>query len=349
MKLKRILSLLLIFVILCFTACSAPSAVKPQNDKIFVYFIDVGQADCALISLNGKNMLIDGGNVEDAYQVISFIKGLGISTLDYVIASHAHEDHVGGLADIIDAFTVKNIYSPTTEYSSACFKDFVAASNRQCGITEAKGGEQWMLSQALVKILYSNAKAEETNNTSIVLRVDYFDASFLFTGDLEHDEEVIMVENGLNLSASVLKVGHHGSDTSTSYLFLRQVLPEIAVISCGKDNSYGHPHQTTLDKLTQSGATIYRTDLLGTVCVYSDGVNIFVDNGKETSTHKPTDATPGFEQGAPESSSYIGNKNSKKFHLPSCSSLPAENNQAPFSSREDAVNNGYSPCGICKP
>ncbi len=344
---KRFLALILSLLLILCCGC-APASPQQQeqsaNEKIAVYFIDVGQADCALVTLNGKNMLIDGGNVEDGPDVVSFIKKLGITTLDYVIATHAHEDHAGGLGTIINNFTVKNVYSPVSTYSSTCFKEFVEAADKQCGVTLCKQGMSFDLGGASAKVLWPIKPAEEdTNNTSIVLKLTYGDISFLFTGDLEHDAETRLVETGADLRADVLKVGHHGSDTSSSYLFLRSVLPQIGIISCGKDNSYGHPHDVILERYEQAEVKLLRTDEVGTVKISSDGTTISVAYGDFNQNYEKTEATPALD------TYYIGNKSSKKFHLPSCNKIPSAENSIKLKDRDDAVGRGYTPCGICKP
>lgn len=340
---KRFLALFLsVILLLC---CGCTKTQTPVSGSIHVYFIDVGQADCALITLNGKNMLIDGGNVEDGPDVVRFIKKLNITTLDYVIATHAHEDHVGGLGTIINNFTVNKVFSPVDSYSSTCFKEFLEAAEKQCGLTVLKSGTDFKLDNALIKTLWPvSPKDEDTNNTSIVLKMTYGKISFLFTGDLEHDAETRLVESGADLKADVLKVGHHGSDTSSSYLFLRSVLPQIGIISCGKDNSYGHPHDEVIERFKQAETKILRTDEVGTVTVSSDGNKIDAKYGDHNESFDKSEATPALT-----ATSYIGNKNSKKFHLSSCSGLPKEENRIKFDSRENAINAGFEPCGICKP
>ncbi len=340
---KRFLALFLSVILLLFCGCT--KAETPVSGTLQVYFIDVGQADCALITLNGKNMLIDGGNVADGPDIVKFIKKLNVTTLDYVIATHAHEDHVGGLGTIINNFTVKKVYSPVDSYSSTCFKEFTEAAEKQCGITVLKSGTDFKLDNALIKTLWPvSPENEDTNNTSIVLKMIYGNISFLFTGDLEHDAETRLVETGADLRADVLKVGHHGSDTSSSYLFLRSVLPQIGIISCGKDNSYGHPHKEILERFDQAETKILRTDERGSITVSSDGNKIDVKYGDLTESFEKEEATPGFT-----ATGYIGNKNTKKFHLSSCSGLPKEENRIKFDSRENAINAGYDPCSICKP
>ncbi len=183
---------------------------------------------------------------------------------------------------------------------------------------------------------------EDTNNTSIVLRLDYGETSFLFTGDAERDAEADMLEAGAALQADVLKVGHHGSNTSTSYPFLREVAPEYAVISVGEGNDYGHPHEETMSRLRDADVTVYRTDLQGHIVATSDGESISFAVQKNAGV--PTNPTQGAQ-----ADHYIGNINSKVFHRPDCSGLPAERNQVEFANRTDAVNAGYTPCGRCKP
>ena len=337
---KKVLALLLSLILFC--GCY-PFDLSTEANELTVYFIDVGQADCALITINNKNMLIDGGNGDDGVNIISFIQELGINTLDYVTATHPHEDHIGGLSAIIDAFKVSTIYSPVESYNSISFKEFKDASDRQCGITLCKKGFTWNLDSAGISVLWSSQNEENINNTSIVLKLTHDNVSFLFTGDVEGGAESEIVKEKNTLNANVLKIAHHGSKTSTSYLFLREVMPQIAIISCGKYNPYGHPHRETTEKLSQAEIKTYRTDELGTVKVVSDGNNYTVSANSMEETLTPQFIKPVFDV------VYIGNKNSKKFHLNSCNGLPEPENMEFFIFREQAILNGYSPCGTCKP
>ncbi len=340
---KKFLAFILSLVFIFSIGCQEAPVEKLENN-IYVYFLDVGQADCTFISLNGKTMLIDGGNVEDGPDVVRFIKKMGFDTIDTVVATHAHEDHVGGLATIIDSFKVNKIYSPTDSYSSTCFEEFVDAANRQCGITLCTRGASWSIDLATASVLWpAYTVGLEPNNTSIVIMLSYGEISFLFTGDLEKDAETQLVESGVSLDADILKVGHHGSETSTGYFFLRSVLPQVGIISCGKGNSYGHPHKEPLERLEQAEVKIYRTDQLGTITVISDGETFNIQYGETEEYFKNEHSAPALQV------YYIGNKKSKKFHVPTCSGLPKEENRAIFYSREEAINAEYSPCGLCKP
>ena len=185
---------------------------------------------------------------------------------------------------------------------------------------------------------------ENMNDRSLVLRVDYGDTSFLFTGDCEREGEQALLEDGCALSVDVLKVGHHGSGNSTSYPFLREVMPQYAVISVGSDNDYGHPAESTLSRLQDAGVDVWRTDLQGTILAVSDGKTITLTAEKQT-----PEAPAPAESGAGVEERYIGNRNSKVFHLPACGGLPAEKNRVVFVTREEAVAEGYRPCGSCKP
>lgn len=325
---------------------SAAAAVDTVEAPFEMHFIDVGQALSVLVECDGQYMLYDGGNVDDGSLVVSYLQSQGVEQLEYVFCSHAHEDHVGGLAAALAYFPAYHVYSPVTEASTKCFKDFVKYTQQQGLQVEVPAvGTTWPLGGATVTMVGPVAQYSDTNDTSIVLRIEYGSTSFLLTGDMEKTAETDLVNSGVNLRADVLQVGHHGSSTSTGYLFLNSVLPEMAVISCGVNNKYGHPHEETLSILRDAGVDVYRTDLQGTITIGSDGQNYTVgtEHFAEDAQLNPTDpAAPSTAQQA-----YIGNVNSKKFHLPSCSNLPAEKNQILFSSYDEAVEAGYTPCSSC--
>ncbi|MEE0068340.1 MAG: MBL fold metallo-hydrolase [Faecalibacterium prausnitzii] len=336
------------------TACdSLPGSgghiVKPStgtSQPFEMHFIDVGQALSVLVECDGQFMLYDGGNVDDGSLVVSYLQKQGVEQLQYVFCSHAHEDHVGGLAAVMAKFPAGHAYSPVTEGSTKCFNDFVKYTQQQGLQLEVPSvGTVWPLGSATVTMLGPVTQYSETNNTSLVLRIDYGDTSFLLTGDMENTAETDLVNSGANLKADVLQVGHHGSSTSTGYLFLNAVLPEMGVISCGTGNKYGHPHEETLSILRDAKVDVYRTDLQGTITIGSDGQNFTVGTERfvPDSQLNPTD--PSSSSTAQQA--YIGNVNSKKFHLPTCANLPAEKNQVLFSSYDEAIAAGYTPCASC--
>ena len=340
---KKLLSLLLILALLL-AGCALPAdtAAPVSGEGLTVSFIDVGQADCALLECGGEFMLIDGGNRDDGQLVVSYLEQQGVETLSAVVCTHAHEDHVGGLPSVLAVYPTQAVYAPTRTYASKVFDDFVYYTDQQgLEITIPAPGDQFSLGQAEVTVLGPVKSYAEANNTSIVLRVDYGETVFLFTGDVEIDAENDMLdywEGRLDWQADVLKVGHHGSNTSTGYRFLNAVNPEYGVISVGKGNDYGHPHAEPMSRLRQAGVTILRTDELGAIQAVSDGKEV-------TFTWANQSAVPENAEAAEQV--FIGNKNSKKFHAPDCKTLPAEKNSVEFSSYQQAIDAGYTPCGSC--
>ena len=345
---KRIISFAVIAVILLLVSACGPqtdrSPAISENSSFTMYFIDVGQADSTLVVCDGKTMLIDGGNAADSDLIYTFLKDRGVSRLDYIVATHAHEDHVGGLAGALNYATADMALCPVTDYNSKAFGNFVKYLGEQgISITVPKHGDTYKLGSAEVQVVGPIHPSDEPNNSSIVLRITYGETIFLFTGDAERVEEADILETGYDLSATVLKAGHHGSDTSTTYPFLREIMPQYAVISCGKDNPYGHPHENPLSRLRDADVTVYRTDMQGTVTCTSDGksVSFTVERNADARTN-PTEDTAAETH-------YIGNINSRKFHRPDCSGLPSEKNRVIFNTRGAAIDEGYEPCGICKP
>ena len=324
-----------------------PSSTAASVDAPFeMHFIDVGQALSVLVECDGQFMLYDGGNVDDGSLVVSYLQKQGVEELQYVFCSHAHEDHVGGLAAALAYFPANHVYSPVTEASTKCFRDFVKYTQQQgLQVKVPAVGTTWPLGSAAVTMLGPVAQYSDTNDTSIVLRIGYGSTSFLLTGDMEKTAESDLVASGANLKADVLQVGHHGSSTSTGYAFLNAVLPKMGIISCGVNNKYGHPHEETLSILRDAGVDVYRTDLLGTVVIGSDGQNYTIRTDKTATDAELNPTAPAASSTAPQT--YIGNVNSKKFHLPTCPNLPAEKNQILFSSYDEAIAAGYTPCSTC--
>ena len=263
-------------------ANQAPVTEPGINSQFEVDFIDVGQADSALVICDGEAMMIDGGNVADSQLVAAYLKEKDINALEYDVCTHAHEDHVGGLSAALSVAGAEHIYASEKEADTKSYKNFVKkAQDQYVTIEHPAAGEYVYLGSSTVEFLAPvDEKGKDLNNTSIVLKVTYGDTSFLFTGDAEREVEEEILSGGAELKSTVLKAGHHGSSTSTSYPFLREVMPQYTVISCGKDNSYGHPHEETLSKLADAGSEILRTDESGHIVMKSDGKKISVETEK---------------------------------------------------------------------
>jgi len=279
---KKTLIIISILLALMLTACAgnigeetAPSPRISDDSYFEVHYIDVGQADASLVLCDGEAMLIDGGNASDSSLIAAYLNKLNITCIDYIVCTHAHEDHVGGLSGALSVVQVKNVLAPKTEASTKAYQNFKRKAEEQ-GLTikHPLCGDTFNLGSSTAKILGPVSKTgKKTNNTSIVLKITYGSTAFLFTGDAETEEEHEIIDSGAALSADVLKVGHHGSDSSTSYVWLREIMPTFAVISVGKNN-YGQPSDAVLSRLNDAGAEILRTDMLGDIIIQSDGVNV---------------------------------------------------------------------------
>ena len=239
------------------------------QEDLLIDFIDVGQADSILVRNQDKVMIIDAGTNEAGETVVNYLKNLGITKIDYLIGTHPHEDHIGGLDDVINNFDIGQIYMPKIETTTKTFEDVLdAIENKNLTITAPNKGDKIELGQAVGEFMTEPILDKDNLNvSSLVLRLEFGNTSYLFMGDAEEENE----ETIRWPKTDVLKVGHHGSSTSSSESFLEQVQPQYAVIMVGKDNSYGLPTQETIDKLNNRGSEIYRTDEDGTIQITSDG------------------------------------------------------------------------------
>lgn len=251
------------------------------GDRLKVHFVDVGQADCILIQTpDGKNILIDAGNNEDGVKVLSYLRSNNVQKVDVLVGTHPHEDHIGSMDLVIKNFDIGKIYMPRVSSNTKTFRDVLSAiKEKGLKVSAASGGVSLDAgSRVKAEMLAPNSSTyEDINNYSAVIKLSYGDTAFLFAGDAEKISEQEMLSAKYNLKADVLKVGHHGSSSSTSSAFLKAVSPKYAVISVGKDNDYGHPSQHTLDKLADAGIQVLRTDQSGTIIMTSDGKTITVE------------------------------------------------------------------------
>lgn len=251
-----------------------------SENTLKVTFLDVGQADSILLESAGHYMLVDAGNNEDGPKLVTYLEEQNITSFDYVIGTHPHEDHIGGLDDIIRNFGVKTFYMPDVVTTTKTFEDVLnALEENNISLSIPNKNDKFKLGDATIKVLYvGNDEENDLNDTSIVLKVAYQNVSFLLTGDAS-----TKVEENLDrkdLESTVLKVGHHGSSTATDEEFLNLVNPTYAVISVGKDNQYEHPHTTVLNTLASHNITTYRTDEDGTIQMITDGTNIEINTIK---------------------------------------------------------------------
>ena len=265
-----------------------------QAGTLTVTWLDVGQGDAAVIQCGGQSMLIDGGKPEKSSYIYAWLQQHGLSYLDVIVATHVDADHIGGLAGALNYASVGTAYCPVTTGTTETFQSFVKyLAQRGKQITVPTAGETFPLGGAQVQILGPLQSAVDSNNSSIVLKVSFGATSFLFTGDAERAEEQDLLNAGVNLQSTVLKVGHHGSDTSTSYPFLRAVAPQYAVISVGAGNSYGHPTEAVLSRLRDAGVTTFRTDMQGEITAVSDGQTVNFSTAKNATAETLANAGAG--------------------------------------------------------
>lgn len=313
--------------------------IEVPDGEMEVHFIDVGQADCALLASGGHFMLIDGGNNDDKNRILTYLQNAGVEKLDIVVGTHPHEDHIGSLDAVIDAFAIDAVYMPEASVDTATYRDVIdAVKGKGLQVQHPAPGDVLDFNGLPVEIFGPVKEYSNLNNNSIVLRVSVGDRAFLFTGDAETEAEFDILEQGFDISADVLKVSHHGSSGSSVEEFLAYADAEYAVISVGIGNSYDHPEDVTLKRLKNYGMEIFRTDQLGTIVCNTDGETIsFRQEGKSSQSAVVKEAT------------FIGNKNSMKYHTPDCGSLPIEKNRAYFADQAAAEEAGYAACGSCKP
>jgi len=345
--LKKLIVILTLVFLLCF------SGILHAQENLKIYFLDVGQGDASvIIPSSGKVAMIDSG--PDESLILSYLQNLGISHIDLLIATHAHADHIAGMDKIIAKYKPKAFIDPGIPHTTATYQRMITAIDKY-NINYYRGISRKInlgsLSLTILPPAIPLIKGSELNNNSVVVRLDYKNFSCLFTGDIEKEREgQLLTESRSNLNVNILKIGHHGSSSSSSPLFIKSVGPKIAVICCGQGNKYGHPHQETISLLQSLGIEIYRTDLNGTILVKTDGIDYQVFTEKESirappivSTETETDETQKYK--------YAASKKSEVFHYITCSYVARikPENLILFKTREEAIASGRRPCKNCKP
>jgi len=356
---KRLLQVALLSILVA--ALFSATAIASNN--LTVHFLDVGQGDSELIQFNNKNILVDGGVQDMGPRVESYLRDHGVSSLDIVVATHPHEDHIGGLLKVLNDFPAKKVLDSGQPGTSQTYESFLTLiDQKNIPYKVGQRGQTIDLDPSLkIEVLSPPAAhfSDDLNQNSIVLKITYNQVSFLLMGDAGFEAEKSITVAGYDLKSTILKVGHHGSSSATGQAFLNAVQPAISIIEVGAGNDYGHPTQQTLASLQQAGSETYRTDLDGNIVVTTDGVSYTVSTQKQsaastvsqTKTSDYIQSTGAIASTSAASQQFVGSTKSNKYHYPSCSAAqkikPA--NEIWFTGSEDARSNGYVPCGICHP
>ena len=321
-----------------------------------VHFVDVGQADFEYIKFpDGSCAVIDSGDTDDREFVVDYINSMGQSDISFAVATHGHADHIGSMKEILENFNVGTIIRPYEDYDSTLYTNMLYAIE-ETGTEEviAKYGDTFEAGGASFEVFGPIGDGySDYNDYSVVLKMTYGDVSFLFTGDAGKASEKDMLSMGYDLDSDVLKVGHHGSKTASTEEFLEAVSPAVSVISVGENNEYNLPSDEAMERINSNSQNVYRTDEDGTVIVSTDGNTINVETNAGKSSVDLSQNTAGNSENTNSAtedaivSEVIGNKNTKVYHSPYCSTLPDEKNQIEFSSAKEAEDAGYRPHKNC--
>ena len=289
-----------------------PAAADPEG-VLILWAIDVGQGDGLLLRMpTGEHVLVDSGVNTDKNAVPDFLREKGVEEIEYAVFTHPHADHIGAAAEVVRGFRVKNVYMPDVAHTSKTYLDLLDAleADESVSVRRAVAGESFSIGEVTFDILSPiEDKYSDLNLYSAVLRVTYREKRFLLMGDAEQPNETALLASGESLRADLLKVGHHGSAGSTGYVFLREVMPDYAVISVGTDNSYGHPTEAALSRLRDADAQVFRTDLQGVIHAVSDGRSVTFETERSATEAQ---LNPTIHDAA---ETYIGNVNSQIFHV----------------------------------
>lgn len=348
-----------------------------------VHYIDVGEADSALVICGDEAMLIDSGNPDQGSEIRLYLKQHGVEKLKYLLLTHSDRDHIGGAASIVSNMDIDNLFMCRYEKDNDVYLNLInEIEYKSMKWSTPEVGSEYDLGDAIITIVAPNREYDNPNDSSIAFVIRHGEDSFIFTGDAEVAAEEDIVNNGLDISADVYYVGHHGSSTSSTQPFLDKVSPKYAVISCAKENDYGHPHVETMNSLMAMGVQLFRTDAQGTIIVYSNGNDItfnveptddwsignaeYAESASTQVKKAWAEATQAVKQESGEEApevtdvpeeqkeeiTYVLNMNSMKFHKPGCDSvkeMKEKNRKDVTLSRDEVVELGYKPCKRCNP
>lgn len=275
---KRLFAALLLSLLFTGCANTQPDAQPQSLEPLVIHFVDVGHADCTLLTVGQTTILIDGGNTGTSFEVLQYLRRFGVEELDLVVNTHPHGDHLGGIPTVMNGIPTKEVWCSTTSYDTYLYDQFENAADKQnLSIRKPDPGTVYAADGLVVTVL-GPLEAESTysdlNDTSLVLMIQYGEKKFLFTGDMESYAESQLLNSNFNLKADVLKVGHHGSYSSTSQAFLNEVDPEYGIVFCQWGNEYGHPHDAPMNRLNKADVELFRTDIMGDIVLVTDGTQL---------------------------------------------------------------------------
>lgn len=283
MKIKHFwLGIISVMILGCTNITTVPLPSKLTEDNfdsnLIVHYIDVGQGDSILIQHEDTNILIDAGSRSESHKLVTYLKSTAIESVDIFVATHPHEDHIGGFIELVNHFEIKAVYDSGFVHTTKTFNNYLTViDNNEIPFKLARRGDTLFESNDLhIEILHPAVLKEDINGSSIVLLMKYQELTFLFMGDVEKNEEEELLQMYPHLYADVIKIGHHGSSTSSTDAFIKKVNPEISVVMVGENNKYNHPNESVINRLEFYGSKVYRTDLHGTVVIHTDGQKIAI-------------------------------------------------------------------------